>query len=36
MAAAEHTRQDRPLIEVKDITKFFGPVVALTGVSMTT
>jgi simple sugar transport system ATP-binding protein len=25
----------RPLIEVREITKFFGPVVALTGVSMT-
>src|SRR4051812_2322429 len=33
--AAEPTAPQRPLIEVRDITKFFGPVVALTGVSMT-
>jgi simple sugar transport system ATP-binding protein len=35
MAAAEQTVPEQPLIEVKDVTKFFGPVVALTGVSMT-
>src|SRR3954468_6239102 len=33
--AAEPTAPQRPLIEVRDITKFFGPVVALAGVSMT-
>jgi simple sugar transport system ATP-binding protein len=35
MAAVEQTVPEQPLIEVKDVTKFFGPVVALTGVSMT-
>jgi len=35
MAAAEQTLPARPLIEVKNVTKFFGPVVALTGVSLT-
>jgi simple sugar transport system ATP-binding protein len=35
MAAAEQTNPTRPLIEVRNVTKFFGPVVALTGVSMT-
>ena len=35
MAAVEQTATAQPLIEVKDVTKFFGPVVALTGVSMT-
>jgi simple sugar transport system ATP-binding protein len=35
MAAAEQTNPARPLIEVRNVTKFFGPVVALTGVSMT-
>src|SRR3954466_5495292 len=40
MAAAEQTNPvqtsaNGPLIEVRDITKLFGPVVALTGVSMT-
>jgi simple sugar transport system ATP-binding protein len=38
MAAAEHLQptgaHGRPLIEVENVTKFFGPVVALTGVSM--
>src|SRR3954466_8055257 len=35
MAAAEQAAPVRPLIEVKNVTKFFGPVVALTGVSLT-
>ena len=35
MAAVEQTAPVQPLVEVKDVTKFFGPVVALTGVSMT-
>ena len=35
MAAVEQSAPATPLIEVKDVTKFFGPVVALTGVSMT-
>jgi simple sugar transport system ATP-binding protein len=35
MAAVEQTVPTQPLIEVKEVTKFFGPVVALTGVSMT-
>src|SRR3954469_6265759 len=35
MAAAEQSAPAQPLIEVKNVTKFFGPVVALTGVSMT-
>src|SRR3569623_1282694 len=35
MAAVEQTVPEQPLIEVKDVSKFFGPVVALTGVSMT-
>src|SRR5689334_13026295 len=35
MAAVEKTATARPLIEVREVTKMFGPVVALTGVSMT-
>src|SRR5581483_10393298 len=35
MAAVEQTAAARPLIEVRNVTKLFGPVVALTSVSMT-
>ena len=40
MAAVEqtsptHLSSNGPLIEVRNVTKFFGPVVALSGVSMT-
>jgi simple sugar transport system ATP-binding protein len=35
MAAVEQSVPAQPLIEVRNVTKFFGPVVALTGVSMT-
>src|SRR3569623_1997834 len=35
MAAVEKTAAARPLIEVNNVTKLFGPVVALTSVSMT-
>src|SRR3954453_3690114 len=34
-AVAMNESVQRPLIEVKNVTKLFGPVVALTGVSMT-
>jgi simple sugar transport system ATP-binding protein len=35
MAAVEQMAAQRPLIEVNNVTKLFGPVVALTSVSMT-
>jgi len=35
MAAVAQTAAARPLIEVQNVTKLFGPVVALAGVSMT-
>jgi simple sugar transport system ATP-binding protein len=35
MAAAEQSQPTQPLIDVRNVTKLFGPVVALTDVSMT-